>query len=79
MIDLLLMKKCMVHYLQDVRAVREKGRSLSNHHVVLCKVSLMSAWIKRKEVVNGAKRIRSEQLRDHQSMEEMPGVLKVRE
>ena len=30
------------------------------HHVVLCKVRLLGAWIKRRELVVGARRIRSE-------------------
>ena len=38
MIDLVLVKKDMLHYVEDVRAVREMGRGLSGHHVVLCKV-----------------------------------------
>ena len=35
---------------------------LSDHHVVLCKVRLVGPWIKRKEVVDGARR--SEKLRE---------------
>ena len=46
--------------MQDVRAVGGMGRGLSDHHVILCKVSLVGAWIKRREVVAGARRIRSE-------------------
>ena len=40
------------------------GRSLSNHHVVLIKVS--GAGIKKRGVGKGAKRIRSEKLRENQ-------------
>ena len=40
-IDLVLVKKAMVHYVQDVMAVREMGRGLSEHHIVLGKVWLM--------------------------------------
>ena len=40
------------------------GRGLSDHHLQ-CKVRL----IKRREEVNGAMRIRSEKLREHQYME----------
>ena len=43
-IDLLLVKKDMLLYMQDVRAVREMKQGLSNYHV-LCKVRLMGAWI----------------------------------
>ena len=41
------------------------GRGLSDHHVVLCKVRLVGAWIKRREVVVGVRRIRSEKPREH--------------
>ena len=41
------------------------GLELSDH-VILCKVRLAGGWIKRREVVNGARRIRSEKLREHQ-------------
>ena len=58
MINLELVNKDMLRYVQDVRAVRGMGRGLSDHHVVLCKVKLLRAWIKRREVVIGAKRIR---------------------
>ena len=68
MIDLVMVKRDMLKYVQDVRAVRGMGQGLSYHHVVLCKVRLIGAWIKR-EVVVGARRIRSEKLRDHQYRE----------
>ena len=38
MIDLVLVKKEMLHYVQDVRAARGMGLGLEDHHVVLCKV-----------------------------------------
>ena len=41
------------------------GRGLSDNYVVLCKVRLVGAWIKRIEVVVGARRIRSEKLRQY--------------
>ena len=69
MIDLVLVKKAMLCYVQDVRAVRGMGRGLSDHHVVLCKVRLVGTWIKRRKVVNGARRIRSEKLWECQYME----------
>ena len=52
--------------MKDVRAVRGIGRGLSDHHVVLCQVRLVETWIKRREVVDGARRIRSKKLREHQ-------------
>ena len=52
MIDLVLVKKDMLRYVQDVRVVRGMGQD----HVVLCKVRLVGTWIKRREVVVGARR-----------------------
>ena len=40
MIDLVLVKRNMMRYLQDVRVVKGMRRGLSDHHVVLCKVRL---------------------------------------
>ena len=64
MIDLVLVKKNMLYYVQAVRAEREIGRGLSDHYVVLYKIRLVKAWIKGKEVVFVARRIRSEKLRE---------------
>ena len=69
MIDLVLVKKDMLRYLQDVRAVRGKGRGLLDHHFVLCKVRLVGARIKRKEVVDQGRRIRIETVKEHQYIE----------
>ena len=69
MIYLVLVKKDMLRYVQDVRVVRGMGRCLSDHHVVLCKVKLVFTWIKKREVVNGTRRIRSDKLRSHQYIE----------
>ena len=63
MIDLLLVKRDSLHY------VRGMGRGLSYHHVVLHKVRLVGAWIKRRELVGGARRIKSEKSREHQYSE----------
>ena len=60
MIDLVLVKKDMLSYMKNVRAVRRMGRGLSDHNIVVCKVRLVCVWITRREVVNGATRIRSE-------------------
>ena len=49
-----------------MRVVRGMGQGLSDYHVVLCKVRLVGAWIKRGEVVVLTSRIRSEKLREHQ-------------
>ena len=59
----------MLRNVQDVRAVKWMGRGLSDHYVVLCKVRLVGAYIKSREVVAGARRIRSERLREHQYRE----------
>ena len=69
MIDLVMVKKDMLRYVQDVKAVREMGRDLLDHHVILCKVRLVGTWIKKKEVVTRARRIRREKLRGHQYTE----------
>ena len=65
-IDLILVKKDMLRYVQNVRAVRGIVRGLLDHPVVLCKVRLVGAWIKRREVVDGTRMINSEKLREHQ-------------
>ena len=44
--------------------IERNGSSLSDHYVVLCKVRLVGAWIKRRGVVVGARGIRSEKLRE---------------
>ena len=38
MIDLMLVKKDMMRFVQDVRAVRGMARDISDHYAVLCKV-----------------------------------------
>ena len=45
-------------------------RVLSDHHVVLCKVRLVKALIIRREVMAGAKKVRSEKLRGHHYTED---------
>ena len=45
MISLVLVKKNMLHYVQDVRGMRY---DLSDHHVIQCKVRLVGAWINRR-------------------------------
>ena len=64
-----LVKKDMLRYVQDTWAAREMGRRLSDHHVVRCKVRLVRAWIKKREVVVVVRRIKSEKLREHQYRE----------
>ena len=49
--------------------MRGIGRGLSDHHVVLCKVRLVGARIKRRKMVDGARKIRCEKLREHQYTE----------
>ena len=58
MIDLVLVKKGMLCY---AKAVRKIGS-----HVVMYKFRLVGAWIKRRKVVNGARSIISEKLKEHQ-------------
>ena len=40
MLDLVLEKKDMLRYVQDLRAGTGMGFSLSDHHVILCKFRL---------------------------------------
>ena len=42
------------------------GRSLSDHYVVLCEVRLVGTWIRSRYVVDEARIIRSEKLRENQ-------------
>ena len=44
------------------------GRGLSGYHV-LCKVKLIGPWIKRREIVVGASRIRREKLKENKYRE----------
>ena len=59
-IDLVLVKRDTLQYVQDVMVVRGMGRSLSDHYV-----SLVGAWIKRREVVVGTRKIRNKKLSEH--------------
>ena len=63
MINLVVVKRDMLLYVQDVRAVRKRGRGLSDQDVVLCKGRL--GIIKVKGVLKRARRFRSEKLRKH--------------
>ena len=65
MIDLVLVKKYMLRSALDMKEVRGMGLGLSDHHIVLGMVRLVGAWIRRREVENWARRIRSEKLRKH--------------
>ena len=49
-----MLVKDMLQYVQDVKVVKGMGQGLSDHHIVLCKIRLVGAWIKSKK------------LRDHQ-------------
>ena len=69
MIDLVLEKEDMLRFVQVMKAMRGMGRGISDYHVVLYKLRLVGTWIKRREVVDGAKRIRGEKLRIHQYRE----------
>ena len=69
MIDLMLVEKDMLHFMQDMRSVRGMGRGISDHHVVLWKVRLVGTLIKRREVLDRTRKIISEKLREHQYRE----------
>ena len=49
MIDLVLVKKAMLRYVQDFRVVKEMGRGLSYNRIVVCKDRLVDTWIKWRE------------------------------
>ena len=66
---MVLVKKYMLRYEQDVNSMRGMGRGLSDHQDVLSKFRLMVAWIKMKEVVDGDSGIKSEKPRKHQHRE----------
>ena len=59
MIYLVLVKKGMLHYEQDVKVLSGMGQNLFDHDDIFSKVKLEGVWIKRREVGNGARRIRS--------------------
>ena len=65
----------MLRCVQGVRAVRGMRRGLSDHLVILCKVRLVGTWIKKREVVAVARRIRNERLKEHQYKEEYASSL----
>ena len=54
----------LVHYVHYARAVRGMRRGLSDHHIVLCKARLVCEWIKRRELLNGARRNMMKKLRE---------------
>ena len=72
MIDLLLVKRDMLRYVQDGKRM---GRGLTDLHVLLC---IVRAWMKRGEFAVWATRIRSEKLGEHQYREGYPRYLEVR-
>ena len=49
MIDLVLVKKDMLSYVQDLRTVRGMGRRFADQHFVLCKVRLVGTWMKKRD------------------------------
>ena len=69
MIDQVLVKRDMLRYVQSVLVVRGMGQGLSDSHVVPCKVRLVGAWIKRRELVFGVRMIKIEKLSEHQYRE----------
>ena len=68
-IALAFVQNDMLRYVEDMDTVRLMGQGLSDHHVVFCKFRLLWTWIKRREVVDGTRRIRREKLREHQYRE----------
>ena len=56
MIDQDLVEKDLLCYVQYVRAVGERGRNLSDRHVVLCKVRLVKKRERLKGIYTRARR-----------------------
>ena len=73
MIDLVLVTICCDMW----KVVRGMGRGLIEQRIVLCKVRLVSTWIKRRDVVTAARRIRNEEQREPQSMETFAWSFKI--
>ena len=63
---LVMVKKDMLHYVQDVKAMRGMVQSHSDHHVVLLEVGLVGSWIKRRMAVDRARKIINKKLTEHQ-------------
>ena len=61
-----LVRKGILRYVRDVETAEGMGRTLSDDHIMPCKVSFLDAWIKRREVVNTAWRVRSGKQRESQ-------------
>ena len=68
MINLMLVKKDLLRFAGCKVSERDGSRHYRSlyYTIVLCKVKLVGTWIKRREVVDGARSIRSEKLRVHQ-------------
>ena len=64
MIDLVQVKKDMLHYVQGVRAVRGMRRGLSDHHIVLCQVRLEIGNCSGNGKANGGKVENSKRTKD---------------
>ena len=47
-IHLVLVKRDILQYVHNVRVVRRMGQGLSEYYVVLCKVRLVGAWMKKR-------------------------------
>ena len=62
LIDLVLVKKDMLRDIVDVKALRGLNGGVSDHMIVLCKLKLIGAWVKKRELDCNVGRIRSEKL-----------------
>ena len=60
LIDLVLVKKEMLKYVMDVKAVRGMGMGISDNYIVLCKIVFVGAWMEKKDRRTEMGRIRSE-------------------
>ena len=66
LIDVVLVKKDLLHYVQNMRVVRGMGHEVS--HIILLYCVKLGWWVLglRREMVTGVGRIRSEKLMEYQ-------------
>ena len=63
-IDLMLVKRDIIQQVQDITTDRGIGRTLSDHPIIPCKGGSVGTIIKRRKVVNRARRIKNKKLRE---------------
>ena len=74
---MVLVKKDMLKYVHNVKIVREMGRNISDHYVVLCKVTLIGTWFISNKKVNDAGRTRVRSLKSNIKKRNIQGLLRI--